>query len=154
MDILVSVYCDILGINLSLLGHLCQTWCEKPLWEVLEHLLCATHSNCYCLSDMLYQLTFLLLTVNSFKLPSFNTKIDSDIKTDSHAIDAHDSIINSSVEAFEFHVNIGSVNIGASIILLILIIVVHKRCSGLVFKLSSRIGQIADTLEMLSENAS
>jgi hypothetical protein len=103
---------------------------------------------------MLYQFSFLLLTVNSFKLPSFNTKIESEIKTDSHSVDAHDSIINSSIEAFEFHVNIGSVNICASIILLILIIVVHKRCSGLVFKLSSRIGEIADTLEMLSKNAS
>jgi hypothetical protein len=152
VDILASICCDIVGIDLSLLGHICQ--CETTLWEVLEHLLCTTHSNSYCLSDMVYQLAFLLLTVNSFKLPSFNTKIDSDIKGDSHAIDAHHSLINFSVEAFEFHVNIGSVNIGASILLLILIIIVHKRCSALVFKLSSRIGQIADTLEMLSENAS
>ena len=147
MDILASICCDIVGIDLSLLGHICQ--CETTLWEVLEHLLCTTHSNSYCLSDMVYQLAFLLLTVNSFTIPNF--KIDSDISVDSHA---HDSLINSSVEAFEFHVNLGSVNIGASILLLILIIIVHKRCSALVFKLSSRIGQIADTLEMLSENAS
>ena len=149
MDILASICCDIVGIDLSLLGHICQ--CETTLWEVLEHLLCATHSNSYCLSDMVYQLAFLLLTVNSFKLPSF--KIDSDISVDSHAIDAHDSLINSSLEAFEFHVNLGSVNIGVSILLLISIIIVHRRCSALVFKLTSRIVQIAAFLEMLSEDA-
>ena len=103
---------------------------------------------------MLYQFSFLLLTVNTFKLPSFNTKIESEIQTDSHSINAQESIINSSIEAFEFHLNIGSVNICASIILLILIIVIHRRCSGLVFKLSSRIGELAETLEMLSQNAS
>ena len=102
---------------------------------------------------LLYQCLFLLQSVNTFKLPNFNTKVQSEIHTDSHAVDAHNSIVNSSIEAFEFHLNIGSVNICVSIILLVLIIVIHRRSSGLLFKLSSRIGEIAQTLDMLSQNA-
>jgi hypothetical protein len=143
-----SICWCILGIDPLLLGHIRQPWCQAALWEILEHVLCPTYSGDYCLSVMVYQLALLFLTVNSFKLPNF--KLDSDISVDSHDIEAHDSLINSSVEAFEFHVNLGSVNIGVSILLLISVIIVHRRCSALVFKLSSRIDQIANFLEMLS----
>jgi beta-lactamase regulating signal transducer with metallopeptidase domain len=100
-----------------------------------------------------YQCLFLLHSVNSFKLPNFNTKVQSEIHTDSHSVDAHNSIVNSSIEAFEFNINIGSVNICVSIILLILIIVIHRRSSGLLFRLSSRVAEIAKTLDMLSQDA-
>jgi hypothetical protein len=101
-----------------------------------------------------YQCLFLAHSANSFKLPSFNTKVDSEVLVDSHSVDAHNSIVNSSIEAFEFNINIGSINVCVSCVLLIIIIVIHRRTAGLLFKLSSRVAELADALDMLSQDAS
>ena len=97
---------------------------------------------------MVLQFALLFLTVDSFKLPDF--KLDTDVSVDSHDTEVHDSLVNSSVQAFEFNVNLSSLNIAISFLLLIFVIIVHKRFSSLVYKLSARIDQIANFLEMVS----
>ena len=103
--------------------------------------------------DMLLQfLALLFFSVDGFKLPNF--KLDSDVSVDHHDSEVHDSLVNSSVQAFEFNLNLSSVNIAISILLLIFVVSIHKRFSSLVHKLSDRIDCIGDLLDMVSrENA-
>ena len=62
----------------------------------------------------------------AFRLP--NLKVDNKILTevDSHS-EIHDSLINSTLESFNFHLNLSSVSFGASIFILILIILLTRR---------------------------
>ena len=62
----------------------------------------------------------LLVSTRAFKQPNF--KLDTDVNVDHHDSEVHDSLVNSSIQAFSFNLNLSSVNICISILLLVLVI--------------------------------
>ena len=80
----------------------------------------------------LVTLWLLVQVVDSFKLPSFDVNLDTDVQNTHNQF--KDSIVNSTVTS----VNLSVIHVASEIILFILIISSHRKLSGLIHKISTR----------------
>ena len=71
--------------------------------------------------------------VDSFKLPSFNTNLNTDIEN------AHDQFQDSIVNSTITSINLSVVHVASEVILLILIICSHKKLSALIHQISTHL---------------
>ena len=81
-----------------------------------------------------------------FHLP--NLKVESSIEADSHS-EIHDSLVNSTLKSFNFHLNLSSVSLGASVFIIILIILVSCRQNRAIANISAQILRQKKSLETL-----
>ena len=87
-------------------------------------------------------LAILVLTLGSvsnslgFHLP--NLSVESSIDADSHS-EVHDSLINSSLSSFNFHLNLSSLSVGASLFILVLLIIITTRLSRTIADISVQV---------------
>ena len=79
----------------------------------------------------LVALCLFVKVVDSFKLPSFETNLNTDVQN------AHDQFQDSIVNSTITSVNLSVVHIASEVILLILIICSHKKLSGLIHQIST-----------------
>ena len=89
----------------------------------------------------------LLLPVSfAFKLPDL--KVDSRIQVDNHS-EIHDSLVNSTLKSFNFHLNLSSISFGVSIFIIILIILLSRRQHLAIARISAQILKQRRSVEML-----
>ena len=81
-----------------------------------------------------------------FHLP--NLKVESNIEADSHS-EIHDSLVNSTLKSFNFHLNLSSVSLGASVFIIILIVLVNRRQNRTIANISAQILRQKKSLETL-----
>ena len=83
-----------------------------------------------------------------FSLPDLRviSKVSSEV--DSHQ-EVHDSLINSTLKTFSFHLNLSSVSFGVSIFILGLIILLSRRQHLAILRLSAQILKQEENIEML-----
>ena len=91
-------------------------------------------------------LGFILPCSLSFHLPDL--KVESNIEADSHS-EIHDSLVNSTLKSFNFHLNLSSVSLGASVFIIILIVLINSRQNRTIAKISAQILKQKKTLEVL-----
>ena len=81
-------------------------------------------------------LIFCFLFVNvveSFKLPSFNTNLNTDIEN------AHDQFQDSIVNSTITSINLSVVHVASEVVLLLLIVCSHKKLSALIHQISTHL---------------
>ena len=89
-----------------------------------------------------HMLGILLLTLGSFStslgfhLP--NLSVESNINADSHS-EVHDSLVNSTLSSFEFHLNLSSLSFGASLFIIVLLIIISTRLSRTIADISVQV---------------
>ena len=81
-----------------------------------------------------------------FHLP--NLKVESNIEADSHS-EIHDSLVNSTLKSFNFHLNLSSVSLGASVFIIILIVLINTRQNRTIANISAQILKQKRSLESL-----
>jgi hypothetical protein len=87
-------------------------------------------------------LGILFLTLGSlssslgFHLP--NLSVDTDINADSHS-EVHDSLVNSTLSSFEFHLNLSSLSFGASLFIIVFLIIISTRLSRAIADISVQV---------------
>ena len=81
-----------------------------------------------------------------FHLP--NLKVESNIEADSHS-EIHDSLVNSTLKSFNFHLNLSSVSLGASVFIIILIVLINTRQNRTIANISAQILKQKRSLETL-----
>ena len=81
-----------------------------------------------------------------FHLP--NLKVESSIETDSHS-EIHDSLVNSTLKSFNFHLNLSSVSLGACVFIIILIILISRKQNLAIARVSAQILKQKKSLELL-----
>jgi hypothetical protein len=87
-------------------------------------------------------LGILFLTLGSlssslgFHLPDL--KVDTDINADSHS-EVHDSLVNSTLSSFEFHLNLSSLSFGASLFIIVFLIIISTRLSRAIADISVQV---------------
>ena len=84
----------------------------------------------------------------AFKLPDLkvDTRIQSEV--DNHS-EIHDSLINSTLKSFNFHLNLSSISFGVSIFIIILIILLSRRQHLAIARISAQILKQRRSVEML-----
>jgi hypothetical protein len=86
-----------------------------------------------------HMLGILVLTLGSvsnslgFRLP--NLSVESSIDADSHS-EVHDSLINSTLSSFNFHLNLSSISFCASLFIIVLLIIISTRLSRTIADIS------------------
>ena len=113
-----------------LLGRHCQAWHQKSLRLVHQLLLCPP---CYHMLGTIV-LALILPCSLCFHLPDL--KVESKIEADSHS-EIHDSLVNSTLKSFNFHLNLSSVSLGACVFIIILIILVSRRQNRAIASISA-----------------
>ena len=131
-----------------LLVHLLQAWVLQPSWPLQELLLFPPKLWVHVLGLMLVLLTLILPASLAFRLP--NLKVDNKITTeiDSHS-EIHDSLLNSTLQSFNFHLNLSSLSFGTSIFILILIILLTRRQHLAIARISGQLLLQKKKIEML-----
>ena len=81
-----------------------------------------------------------------FHLPDL--KVESKIEADSHS-EIHDSLVNSTLKSFNFHLNLSSVSLGACVFIIILIILISRRQNLAIARISAHILKQKKSLETL-----
>ena len=72
-------------------------------------------------------------SVESFKLPSFNTNLNTDIEN------AHDQFEDSIVNSTITSINLSVVHVASEVVLLLLIVCSHKKLSALIHQISTHL---------------
>jgi hypothetical protein len=83
-----------------------------------------------------------------FNLP--NLKVESSIETDSHS-EVHDSLINSTLSSFNFHLNLSSISLGASLFIVVLIVIISRKQNKAIASISAQILRQKRALETLKK---
>ena len=89
-----------------------------------------------------HMLGILVLTLGSvssslgFHLP--NLSVESSIDADSHS-EIHDSLINSTLSSFNFHLNLSSISFCASLFIIVLLIIISTRLSRTIADISVQV---------------
>ena len=123
----------LIGLPWLLLGRHSEVWDKEPLRAVQKHMLLAPHP---------YMLGFLFLVLGlfsssiGFHLPDL--KVDSNINADSHS-EVHDSLVNSTLSNFEFHLNLSSLSFAASLIIIIFLFIISTRLSRAIAAISVQV---------------
>jgi hypothetical protein len=125
-----------------LLGRHCQTWHQESLRPMHKLLLCPPSYH------MLVTIVLALILPCSlcFHLPDL--KVDSKIEADSHS-EIHDSLVNSTLKSFNFHLNLSSVSLGACVFIIILIILISRKQNLAIARISAQILKQKKSLEAL-----
>ena len=120
----------LIGLPWLLLGRHSEVWDKEPLRAVQKLMLHQPHP---------YMLAFLFLVLGllsssiGFHLPDL--KVDSNINADSHS-EVHDSLVNSTQSNFEFHLNLSSLSLGASLIIFVFLFIISTRLSRAIAAIS------------------
>ena len=83
-----------------------------------------------------------------FKLPDLNVHTDIKTNVDSHQ-EIHDILINSMLSTFELNVNLSSINLTISILILLLIFVINRRQNLVIYRITSQLISQGEEIEML-----
>ena len=81
-----------------------------------------------------------------FHLP--NLKVESNIEADSHS-EIHDSLVNSTLKSFNFHLNLSSVSLGASVFNIVFIVLINAMQNRTIANISVQVLKQKRSLEML-----
>ena len=108
--------------------------CQPVLHQTNLHMLGVT-ALCSTLSTSL-----------AFSLP--NLEVQSSIDTDSHS-EVHDSLVNSTLSSFNFHLNLSSISLGASLIIVVLIVIISRKQNKAIANISAQILRQKRILETL-----
>ena len=81
-----------------------------------------------------------------FHLP--NLSVESSIEADSHS-EIHDSLINSTLSSFNFHLNLSSISLGASLFIIILVIIISTKQNRTIADISAQILKQKRSLDSL-----
>ena len=120
-----------------------EAWSEEPLWSVWKSML---------LPPCTHMLGILVLTLGSvssslgFRLP--NLSVESSIDADSHS-EVHDSLINSTLSSFNFHLNLSSISFCASLFIIVLLIIISTRLSRTIADISVQVLKQKRSLDSL-----
>ena len=76
--------------------------------------------------------------VDSFSLPQFD--IESSVDASDHSL--HNSLLNSSINSFEFSLNLSSVTLGGLFLLLLLVIYLFRNLSQALLVLDSKLNNL------------
>ena len=87
-----------------------------------------------------------LSTSLAFSLP--NLEVQSSIDTDSHS-EVHDSLVHSTLSSFNFHLNLSSISLGASLIIVVLIVIISRKQNKAIANISAQILRQKRVLETL-----
>ena len=77
-------------------------------------------------------------SVDSFSLPQFD--IESSVDASDHSL--HNSLLNSSINSFEFSLNLNSVTLGGLFLLLLLVIYLSRNLSQALLVLDSKLNNL------------
>jgi hypothetical protein len=124
------------------LGRHHQAWHQESLRTLHQLLLCPPGHH--MLATTL--LAFILPCSLCFKLPDL--KVDSKIEVDNHS-EIHDSLVNSTLKSFNFHLNLSSVSFGASVFIIILIVLISRKQNLAIARVSAQILKQKKSVEML-----
>ena len=83
-----------------------------------------------------------------FHLP--NLSVESSIEADSHS-EVHDSLINSTLSSFNFHLNLSSISLGASLFIVVLIVIISRKQNKAIASISAQILRQKRALETLKK---
>ena len=83
-----------------------------------------------------------------FSLP--NLKVESSIETESHS-EVHDSLVNSTLSSFNFHLNLSSISLGASLFIVVLIVIISRKQNKAIASISAQILRQKRALETLKK---
>jgi hypothetical protein len=138
----LSVILPWLGLSHLLLGRHCQAWHQESLRPMHQLLLCPPGYH------MLATIVLALILPCSlcFHLPDL--KVDSNIEADSHS-EIHDSLVNSTLKSFNFHLNLSSVAFATSVFIIILIILISRKQNLAIARVSAQILKQKKSLEVL-----
>ena len=87
-----------------------------------------------------------LSTSLAFSLP--NLEVQSSIDIDSHS-EVHDSLVNSTLSSFNFHLNLSSISLGASLFIVVLIVIISRKQNKAIANISAQILRQKRVLETL-----
>ena len=79
-----------------------------------------------------------------FHLP--NLSVESSIEADSHS-EIHDSLINSTLSSFNFHLNLSSISLGASLFIIVLVVIISTKQNRAIANISAQILKQKRSLE-------
>lgn len=117
------------------------------MWEVLKFVL-QPHSV-HMLRLLLGILSLLQVSV-PFSLPDLRVSSKVSSEVDSHQ-EIHDSLINSTLKTFSFHLNLSSISFGVSIFIICLIILLSRRQHLAIVRISAQILKQEKNIEMLTK---
>ena len=129
------------GLSLLLLDNLFQAWHQEPL-RTLHKLLLLPRGH------HMLDVWILSFHTSSLILLQASRSVDSRIQVDNHS-EVHDSLVNSTLKSFNFHLNLSSVSFGVSIFIVILIILLSRRQNLAIARISAQILKQRKSVEML-----
>ena len=138
----LSVILPWLGHSHLLLGRHCQAWHQESLRPM--HQLLLYPPGYHMLATIV--LALILPCSLCFHLPDL--KVDSNIEADSHS-EIHDSLVNSTLKSFNFHLNLSSVAFATSVFIIILIILISRKQNLAIARVSAQILKQKKSLEVL-----
>ena len=99
--------------------------------------------------NALLYIFFLIHSTVSFSLPDLT--VDTEVSLD-QSQQLHDSLVNSSIQSFEFHLNLSTVTLGFTTLVLILFLFVARRQNSSISELVKRILQQEIKLKKLVQH--
>ena len=116
------------------------------MWEVFQSVLQA-HSV-HILILVLGVLSLLLVSV-PFSLPDL--RVSSKVSTEvANHQEVHDSLIDSTLKTFSFHLNLSSISFGVSIFIICLIILLSRRQHLAIVRISAQVLKQQENIEILT----
>ena len=114
------------------------------MWTLCQPVLCATYLHMLGVTALCSTLS----TSLAFSLP--NLEVQSSIETDSHS-EVHDSLVNSTLSSFNFHLNLSSISLGASLLIVVLIVIISRKQNKAIASISAQILRQKRALETLKK---
>ena len=113
---------------------------KQPCGQCIN--LCCTRPVASCI----IALGSILPSSLGFYLP--NLSVESSIEADSHS-EIHDSLIHSTLSSFNFHLNLSSISLGASLFIIILVVIISTKQNRAIADISAQILKQKRSLESL-----
>jgi hypothetical protein len=114
------------------------------MWTLCQPVLCATNLHMLGVTALCSTLS----TSLAFSLP--NLEVQSSIETDSHS-EVHDSLVNSTLSSFNFHLNLSSISLGASLLIVVLIVIISRKQNKAIASISAQILRQKRALETFKQ---
>ena len=99
------------------------------------------------LMRVLFLISLLICSSVRFQLPDL--KVDTEVSLD-QSQQVHDSLVNSSIQSFEFHLNLSTFTLGLSALILILFVFVARRQNSSISEIGRRVYQQELNLKKLA----
>ena len=97
---------------------------------------------------MLGIIAFGSILSNSLGFHLLNLSVESSIEADSHS-EVHDCLINSTLSSFNFHLNLSSISLGASLFIVVLVVIISRKQNRAIANISAQILKQKRSLESL-----